>query len=431
MLFSCYFDNFLSFKNECYFELSAPKNRVRSRYPGNYVKMDSGELVLRDAVIAGENAGGKSNFITVFKFLRSLFVRNDVSPHSYPNLIFSGNLRAMDCADDNMQSKLSSQKFEIEIAEGKTTYRYALALEAHGITTEELYRRNAKTKDYDLVFSTFPSSDEVLCNDCLESNSCTLKDKGVSSCRRFELLPGSALGIPTDLLDAVKELGSPSSDVLLVQTLATLGEPNCRAVVDWFSKELVIAFRDGGKFTIEGMAQDSLEAILHDQRYFDIFRLVDSSIIAIEIDKDRPFSDSIVIRESRDGTRYRRALRDDSTGVAQFAQWALAIYLVVYKNKTVFADEIDSAINPVLSDRVLSFINSHDHSGQFIYTTHNALALTLRTFMKEQIYFVSKDIETLQSSLYSLADFKDIRYDVKGEVYDFYLSGVLGGTLHG
>ena len=120
-----------------------------------------------------------------------------------------------------------------------------------------------------------------------------------------------------------------------------------------------------------------------------------------------------------------------SPGVAQFAQWALAIYLVVYKNKTVFADEIDSAINPVLSDRVLSFINSHDHFGQFIYTTHNALALTLRTFMKEQIYFVSKDVETLQSSLYSLADFKDIRYDVKGEVYDFYLSGVLGGTLHG
>lgn len=431
MLFSCYFDNFLSFKNESYFELSAPKNRVRNRYPGNYVKMDSGELILRDAVIAGENAGGKSNFITVFKFLRSLFVRNDVSPRSYSNLIFSGNLRVLDDADSDTRPELSSQRFEIEIAEGKTTYRYTLMLEARGITSEELSRRNVKTKDYELVFSTLPSSDEVRCNECPEGDGCTLKNKGASSCRRFELLAGSALEISTDLLGAVKELGGPSSDVLLVQALATLGEPSCRAVVDWFSKELVIAFRDGGKFTIEGMAQDSLEDILRDQRYFDIFRLVDSSIIAIEIDRDGPFSDSIVIRESRDGTRYRRALRDDSTGVAQFAQWALAIYLVVYKNKTVFADEIDSAINPVLSDRVLSFINSHDHYGQFIYTTHNALALTLRTFMKEQIYFVSKDTETLESSLYSLADFKDIRYDVKGEVYDFYLSGVLGGTLHG
>lgn len=184
-------------------------------------------------------------------------------------------------------------------------------------------------------------------------------------------------------------------------------------------------------FSMDGLVQDGIEAILKDQRYFEIFRLVDSSINQINVDMNNPFRDTIIIRRTADGSLYGRALRDDSTGVAQFAQWALAIYLVVYQNKTVFADEIDSAINPVLSDRVLAFINGHDHQGQFIYTTHNVLALTLRTFMKEQIYFVSKDIETLESSLYSLADFKDVRYDVKGEVYDFYLSGVLGGTVNG
>lgn len=30
--------------------------------------------------------------------------------------------------------------------------------------------------------------------------------------------------------------------------------------------------------------------------------------------------------------------------------------------------------------------------------------------------------------MYSLADFGDLRYDVKGEIYDLYLRGVLGGT---
>ena len=50
--------------------------------------------------------------------------------------------------------------------------------------------------------------------------------------------------------------------------------------------------------------------------------------------------------------------------------------------------------------------------------------------MKEQIYFVTKDTMSLESSLYSAADFDEIRYDVKGELYEFYLRGLLGGTAY-
>ena len=49
--------------------------------------------------------------------------------------------------------------------------------------------------------------------------------------------------------------------------------------------------------------------------------------------------------------------------------------------------------------------------GQFIFTTHNVLHLNLRKQMKEQIYFVTKDLSTLHFELYSLADFSDIYYD--------------------
>ena len=41
---------------------------------------------------------------------------------------------------------------------------------------------------------------------------------------------------------------------------------------------------------------------------------------------------------------------------------------------------------------------------------------------------MTKDVESLESSMYSLADFKDVRYDVKGEIYELYLRGLLGGT---
>lgn len=47
--------------------------------------------------------------------------------------------------------------------------------------------------------------------------------------------------------------------------------------------------------------------------------------------------------------------------------------------------------------------------------------------MKEQIYFVSKDVETLESELYSLADFPEVRYETT-KIYEFYMKGILGGT---
>ena len=50
--------------------------------------------------------------------------------------------------------------------------------------------------------------------------------------------------------------------------------------------------------------------------------------------------------------------------------------------------------------------------------------------MKEQIYFVSKDIDTLNSQLYSLADFPDVRYETT-KIHEFYMKGILGGTFSG
>ena len=55
------------------------------------------------------------------------------------------------------------------------------------------------------------------------------------------------------------------------------------------------------------------------------------------------------------------------------------------------------------------------------------LHLDLKNYMKEQIYFVSKDVETLESELYSLADFPEVRYETT-KIYEFYMKGILGGT---
>ncbi len=166
--------------------------------------------------------------------------------------------------------------------------------------------------------------------------------------------------------------------------------------------------------------------ILHDSRYLDIFRMIDHSIIDFKVDEEKPFLKTMIVRQKKDGSTFTRELAQDSSGVREFFAWAVQIFKVVYENKTVFADEMDRVLNPVLSDRVISFICGKKHFGQFVFTTHNVLHLDLKNYMKEQIYFITKDIETLESELYSLADFPEIRYETT-KIYEFYMKGILGG----
>ena len=129
--------------------------------------------------------------------------------------------------------------------------------------------------------------------------------------------------------------------------------------------------------------------------------------------------------------KIERELQFDSAGLRDYFRWAIQIFKVIYENKVLFADEMDRALNPVLSDKIVSLIHGTDHQGQFIFTTHNVFHLNLRKQMKEQIYFVTKDLSTLHSELYSLADFSDIDYDSEENIYEFYLRGVLGGIIRG
>ena len=76
MLLSYKFKNFLSFKDDAEFTMLAPGNKVKNRFPDNYVKLNSGYDVLKNAVIVGENAGGKSNFVKSFYYFRDWFITN-------------------------------------------------------------------------------------------------------------------------------------------------------------------------------------------------------------------------------------------------------------------------------------------------------------------------------------------------------------------
>lgn len=432
MLLEYSVDNFRSFKDEAFLELRPTKTKAINRFPNSYVMLGTGEKVLKDLVIVGENAGGKSNFVESLGFLRDLFVRMDVECHSYTNTINSSNLVL---ADDglktaSLEKSNTTQAFSIEVALDDATYSYFLKIDGLGVLEEKLSRRKKRAGQGNVVFAKRRTGGNF-CDSCDDASNCDKRtDSSKSGCLHFTIDIAESDGPFSEeniqrLYDAQDTVRRP-----MLSWLAAIGESHCRRVSDWIVNDLVVAYGPSGRRADMRVEPDDLFSLMASEEYLSIVQLIDGSIVEIIPDREHPFMESVVVRENASGKRFNRQVKDDSAGVRQFLAWSVYIYQVVYQNKTVVADEVDSLINPMLSDKVIAFINGSDHHGQFIFTTHNIFNLTLRTYMKEQIYIVSKDSETLESSLYSVADFDEIRYDVKEELYEFYLKGMLGGTVN-
>lgn len=292
-------------------------------------------------------------------------------------------------------------------------YHYNLCIDGYCIVQEELSYKSARNNQEKMILSVKRENLD------LESSKGTARADFVFS---LDNCNKEIANIFEQATYTQKNIG------LHVSKLAILGDPHALEFVNWINNRLIVENKEYN-YSIYKELRNSEEdiRIIGDRRFLDILRMVDYSICSIEVDEEKPFSNSKVVRKTREGKSFSRKLKRDSGGVREFFAWAVQLFRVVYEDKVIFADEMDRVINPILAERMIAFINGKKHGGQFIFSSHNVLHLDLKNYMKEQIYFVTKNRDNLNSELYSLADFPDIRYET-AKIYEFYMKGILGGT---
>lgn len=421
MLLSYQFKNFKSFKDNVEFSLCAPHTKVKNRFPNNFTTLDNGGEVLKTAVIVGENAGGKSNFVESLDYFKAFFADTDVV-HTYKFMINTNHVKSK-CPMLND----STQVFEIEIFIMNQFFSYFLEIDYNGIARESLQLKNKYRQNYKTVMDVKRTITDFTCNRTGDNaDECNAKMCGKKATVTYDItIPNISREMETILRDSI---GKENPIGLFITKLSILGYEPAICFTDWIKKRLLPETNiiNYDLYMQMKNEEDNLR-ILNDGRYLDIFRMIDYSIVEIEIDDERPYTKTKVKRKNADGNIFTRELSQDSNGVREFFAWSVQIFKVVYENATVFADEMDRVLNPILSDRVIALINGKKHQGQFIFTTHNVLHLDLKNYMKEQIYFITKDVSSIESEMYSLADFPEIRYETT-KIYEFYMKGILGGT---
>lgn len=121
-------------------------------------------------------------------------------------------------------------------------------------------------------------------------------------------------------------------------------------------------------------------------------------------------------------------LEEESDGTQRFFQLLGPWLQTLAYSLTVFIDELEVSLHPLLTRELIKFIQ-YPHKklpgAQVIFATHDTTLLDPELFRRDQIWFVEKDEEGA-SKLYSMAEYKERRARKGEAMQKGYLSGRYG-----
>jgi len=121
-------------------------------------------------------------------------------------------------------------------------------------------------------------------------------------------------------------------------------------------------------------------------------------------------------------------LKEESDGTQRFFQLLGPFFETVALGYTVFIDELEAHLHPLLTREIIRFIQNPEcniKGAQLIFATHDVTLLDPELFRRDQIWFTEKD-KSGGTQLYSMSDYKE-RRPRKGEAMQKgYLAGRYG-----
>lgn len=116
----------------------------------------------------------------------------------------------------------------------------------------------------------------------------------------------------------------------------------------------------------------------------------------------------------------------ESEGTKKLFNYSGIVIDALQKGRSLFIDEFDSRLHPLLTKRLVEMFNSSElnkEGAQLVFVTHDTNLLDNTLMRRDQIYFVEKK-KNFETELYSLVDFKGVRNDASFE--KDYIKGKYG-----
>lgn len=418
MLVQFSFNNFKCFKDEVVLNLTGQKSLVNNNHA---VKSAHNYSVLRTAAVYGANASGKTKLFSAFEFLK-VFISPPKRANKIPVLDYW--MTQYDSFRMNTYSSEQTSFFEAVFIIDGIQYRYGVELNHSEVIEEWLYMKNKR-----------------------EINLFTRSGNEIRSINKEHINPKIANNvISADMI---------SSAASFLAVLSTFNEQVAVKVVKWFDSVIVISandIRSSGLYPIPVLDNENRKkSIVAFLKAFDInIEDVNPHEISIEDIPDKIkaiIGNDALSAQIYDGVKTKHRLynelyepvgdiwmsmeKDESFGTNRLFGMSWPIISALRNGTTIFIDEFDSGIHPIISKIIVDLFYKCNPCAQLIINTHNSSLLhsvtnddfPKRLFDKNQVYVLNKN-RYGESSLIPFTDFKNIRSNME----TLYLDGMLSGV---
>lgn len=395
MLLNFTFQNYRSFREEKTLSMEAGSIKELKEsviQKGTY-------RLLPSVVLYGANSSGKSNVLSALLTMRNVLLE---SVRLNPTDTLNYDPFQLDLTSSN-----SPTSFEIEFFVEDVKYRYGFEYDATHISSEWLYERRYKQREYNL----FLRSDN---------------DFDISKSRFPEGLN--------------KDVATPSNR-LFVSLVAQLNGEKSMSILNWFTNCNYLSGLDS--FGYEGftlkMFKEHLEGSDQALKFFHDLQLGFNDLLITE--KNFSFDDfpSNVKLSEKNRIRLADKLKEskiieaktthnvydeegrvlhvesfdkdkmESEGTKKIIEMSGPIFDTLRNGKVLIVDELDAKLHPFLTRSILRLFMDPDinvKGAQLIFATHDTNLLNLTYLRRDQIWFTEKDLKE-STDLYSLVEFRD------------------------
>lgn len=416
-------ENFSSFRDETFFDLTAGKTEINNSH-----FIDFGNTkILKSAIIYGANASGKSNLIKAIHFANKIITEGIENTDTYKKYFR---------LDAKYHSKPTKFEFEIEINEKFYSYGFSVQLKSKNIQEEWLYQIGVKSpeKIFERNLQNI-SLGKKLSSEKIKNRFEIYKDDIKHQTQKLFLSEIANKQLTLKAVEEINAIYTFFDDMIFVypDTKFGINIEKDDIIIDLYKKYL--SKFDTGIFDLEAIEEDfeKISKTFPERLTAEIEKKLKIGDIA-EI--KTPFGENFLLKREDDshikvtkvglihGTNTNKEifeLKDESDGTIRLLDLIPLIGLF-QRNMTIIIDEFDRSLHPRLTKKFLEMFFKETSRCQIILTTHESTLLDLDLMRRDEIWFIEKSSEG-NSILYSLEQFKE-RYDKKIE--KAYLMGRYG-----
>jgi uncharacterized protein len=360
----------------------------------------SGLRFLKGAAIYGANASGKSNLIEAIHFLQR-FVRNSATK------IHPGDPTGTEPFKLDQDSTDKPSEFEVTFVTGNIRYVYGVSLTRERVTEEYLFAY-PKGSPQRWFHRTYNVEQKI-----------------------YEWAkPSIAFKQDKSLQDKTRE------NSLFLSVGPQFNHDQLTIVFNWFKKELRFITLDADAFLHPGFTAEMLEKPENKMRILNLLKSADFGVTdARTEERDLNLDDlkenipPAILAEIMASGGNAKARRmeislihqaeninpvamdfddEESAGTRRFFSLAGPWLDILDNGYTVFIDEIETSLHPVLVRELLKLLfcsRNNTKGAQVIFTTHNPFLLDNSLIRRDQVWFTEKTPEGA-THLYPLTDYK-------------------------